>query len=161
MLWKIRWGEKVYPLFREGTIGDYAGREEILQHEGIFGIQAAAWEWMQLDIIKMHIWTVLFRLHPQFADKINVFVTNIVDVSKYPDMQELLLISDALIRDYSSCAWDFVQTGRPVFLFATDLEHYVDDRGLYYPLHKLPYEVFGEMDYDGIRKMSALKWMLQ
>lgn len=40
-------GEKVYPLFRDGTVGDYAGREEILQHEGIFGIRAAAWEWMR------------------------------------------------------------------------------------------------------------------
>lgn len=40
-------GEKVYPLFRDGTVGDYASREEILQHEGIFGIQAAAWEWMR------------------------------------------------------------------------------------------------------------------
>lgn len=84
-------------------------------------------------------WTVLFRLHPQLADKISVNTTNTVDVSKYPDMQELLLISDALITDYSSCAWDFAQTGRPVFLFATDLEHYVDDRGLYYPLSDLPY----------------------
>ena len=78
-------------------------------------------------------------MHPQLADKTNIFAINTVDVSKYPDMQELLLISDILITDYSSCAWDFAQTGRPVFLFATDLEYYVSDRGLYYPLHELPY----------------------
>jgi CDP-glycerol glycerophosphotransferase len=49
------------------------------------------------------------------------------DVSRYPDMADLLLIADVLVTDYSSSAFDFVNTGRPVFFFAYDLEHYRDN----------------------------------
>ena len=36
-----RLGERIYPLFQDGTAGDFASQEEIEQHDGIFGIKAA------------------------------------------------------------------------------------------------------------------------
>ena len=39
-----RLGERIYPLFRDGTAGDYVSQEEIEQHDGIFGIKADAWD---------------------------------------------------------------------------------------------------------------------
>lgn len=39
-----RLGEKIYPLFRDGTAGDYVSQEGIEQHDGIFGIKADAWD---------------------------------------------------------------------------------------------------------------------
>ena len=42
-----RVGEKVYCLQSEGTHGDYAGREMILEHEGLYGIEKDAWQRMQ------------------------------------------------------------------------------------------------------------------
>lgn len=49
---------------------------------------------------------------------------NYKDVTSYPDMADLLLIADLLITDYSSCAGDFLLTGRPLVLAHFDLELY-------------------------------------
>ncbi|MFF2043277.1 CDP-glycerol glycerophosphotransferase family protein [Kitasatospora sp. NPDC058170] len=55
------------------------------------------------------------------------------DCGDYPDVQELLLIADVLITDYSSIMFDFAITGRPVLFFTYDLEHYRDTlRGFYF-----------------------------
>ncbi|GHA95845.1 MULTISPECIES: bifunctional glycosyltransferase/CDP-glycerol:glycerophosphate glycerophosphotransferase [Streptomyces] len=48
------------------------------------------------------------------------------DVSRYPDVAELMLISDVLVTDYSSLMFDFAQTGRPMVFHTYDLEHYRD-----------------------------------
>lgn len=53
----------------------------------------------------------------------------ILDLSDYPDMQELLYACDALITDYSSCMWDYCLTLKPCFLYVPDLARYVDQRG--------------------------------
>lgn len=59
--------------------------------------------------------------------------------SSYPDMQELLLISDILITDYSSSIWDFSLTGKPCFLFVPDIENYREnDRGFLIPFEIWP-----------------------
>ena len=49
---------------------------------------------------------------------------NYKDVTSYPDMADLLLITDLLITDYSSCAGDFLLTGRPLVLAHFDIKHY-------------------------------------
>ncbi|MEI7034919.1 bifunctional glycosyltransferase/CDP-glycerol:glycerophosphate glycerophosphotransferase [Streptomyces pratensis] len=48
------------------------------------------------------------------------------DVSRHPDVAELLLISDVLVTDYSSVLFDFAQTGRPMLFHTHDLAHYRD-----------------------------------
>ncbi|MFJ3478853.1 bifunctional glycosyltransferase/CDP-glycerol:glycerophosphate glycerophosphotransferase [Streptomyces microflavus] len=48
------------------------------------------------------------------------------DVSRHPDVSELLLISDVLVTDYSSIMFDFAQTGRPMLFHTYDLAHYRD-----------------------------------
>src|SRR5690606_23176669 len=54
------------------------------------------------------------------------------NVSGYPDIQELLLISDILITDYSSVMFDFANTGNPMLFFTYDLADYRDNlRGFY------------------------------
>ena len=44
-----RLGERIYPLFQDGTAGDFACQEEIEQHDGIFGIKADAWSAILLE----------------------------------------------------------------------------------------------------------------
>ncbi|MET8744498.1 CDP-glycerol glycerophosphotransferase family protein [Streptomyces sp. NPDC004728] len=51
------------------------------------------------------------------------------DVSRYPDVGELMLISDALVTDYSSLMFDFARTGRPMLFHTHDLAHYRDTLG--------------------------------
>lgn len=50
--------------------------------------------------------------------------TACLDVTSYPDMADLLLIADLLVTDYSSCAGDFLLTGRPVILAHFDRDDY-------------------------------------
>ncbi|GAA1297191.1 hypothetical protein GCM10009647_010410 [Streptomyces sanglieri] len=51
------------------------------------------------------------------------------DVSRYGDAGELMLISDALVTDYSSLMFDFARTGRPMLFHTYDLAHYRDTLG--------------------------------
>lgn len=44
-----RLGGRIYPLFQDGTAGDFASQEEIEQHDGIFGIKADAWSAILLE----------------------------------------------------------------------------------------------------------------
>lgn len=44
-----RLGERIYPLFQDGTAGDFASQEEIEQHDGIFGIKVDAWSAILLE----------------------------------------------------------------------------------------------------------------
>lgn len=60
------------------------------------------------------------------------------DVTKYPDMQELLVCADILITDYSSSIWDFSLTGKPSILYVPDYIEYFEDRGMYTPMEKWP-----------------------
>lgn len=89
-------------------------------------------------------WKVLVRLHPRLMEKSLKFIEYseaVINCSFVPDMQEILLISDVLITDYSSVATDFIHTGRPTFLFATDIEEYVKDRDFHIDLFDLPFMV--------------------
>ena len=65
----------------------------------------------------------------------DVHAPNVLDVTGYPDVSELFLLADALITDYSSVMFDFTVTGKPVFFFTPDLEHYAKKlRGFYFDL---------------------------
>lgn len=73
--------------------------------------------------------------------------SRIVDVSRYRDMTNLMLISDILITDYSSCAGDFAYTGRPVLLYQDDYEVYTSkDRSLIFDMAKTPFYIATNME---------------
>ena len=87
-------------------------------------------------------WSVIVRLHPRAQDMSSTIIPNgadVADATLYADIQELLSAADCLITDYSSCAFDFMLTKRPVFLFATDIQQYEFERGFYYPLESTPF----------------------
>lgn len=70
---------------------------------------------------------VLYRGHHSMKNGLSL--NNAIDVSNYPDMQELLLVSTALISDYSSCLWDYALTDKPCFIYAPDFEEYLKEPG--------------------------------
>jgi len=79
---------------------------------------------------------LLMRLHYLTSDRLGpVDVPGVVDVSRYPDVADLYLAADVMVTDYSSTMFDFAVTGKPMLLFAYDLEHYRDRvRGFYLDL---------------------------
>ena len=69
-------------------------------------------------------WICLVRSHSLSKGISTGTGTDYLDVTSYPDMADLLLIADLLITDYSSCAGDFLLTGRPLVLAHFDIKHY-------------------------------------
>lgn len=87
-------------------------------------------------------WKCLLRAHPAVASLSGAKKEDdrIVDVSAYEDMSHLMLISDMLITDYSSCAGDFALTGRSLILFHSDIEEYKStSREFYFDMNESPY----------------------
>ena len=54
------------------------------------------------------------------------------DVSAYPDVTELMLVSDGLLTDYSSVMFDYALLDRPLLFFAPDADSYGQERGTYF-----------------------------
>jgi CDP-glycerol glycerophosphotransferase len=75
--------------------------------------------WEKKEGKKFHF---LYRGH-HMVDKSSL-AGSFIDVSNYPDMQELLSISDVFISDFSSSLWDFSLTKRPSFIFAPDIKEF-------------------------------------
>jgi CDP-glycerol glycerophosphotransferase len=70
---------------------------------------------------------VLIRLHYYLTHRPSVPAgERIRDVSGHPDVNDLFLAADVLVTDYSSALFDFTVTGKPVIVYAYDLEHYRD-----------------------------------
>lgn len=75
------------------------------------------------------------RLHPKikkfYSDDISVD-GEYIDCSDYDNEQELLLLADILITDYSSIMIEFGLLNKPVIFFAYDLDNYLNnERGFY------------------------------
>ncbi len=80
---------------------------------------------------------LLYRAHhDMIPDNIDEACIN---VSTYPDMQELLLISDYLITDYSSTMWDFALQEKPGFMYTPDLDVYINTIPSIHPIDKWVY----------------------
>lgn len=76
------------------------------------------------------------RLHPKIKDFYSGDISTqgkYVDCSDYKSEQELLLMSDILITDYSSIMIEFAMLKKPIIFFAYDLDSYLsNERGFYF-----------------------------
>ena len=84
---------------------------------------------------------VLFRPHYFIANAFDFekYAGFVYDVSKIDDINELYIITDLLITDYSSVFFDFANLKRPMIFYMYDLEHYRDkSNGFYIDLNELP-----------------------
>lgn len=79
---------------------------------------------------------VLLRLHYLLSDRISSqdLPANIKNASSYHDIQELFVMADVLVTDYSSVMFDYSLLKRPIILYTYDLEEYLTRRGTYFDL---------------------------
>lgn len=84
-------------------------------------------------------WIGAIRLHPGLTIKYGSKDKRILDLSSYPDSQEVLAASDIVITDYSSVIFDFALTGKPAFIYAPDLDEYRKDRDVYFDFDSIPF----------------------
>lgn len=93
-------------------------------------------------------YVVLFRAHYEVAKHMKVDgYPMFLDMSSYPDLNELMIVADALISDYSSIYFDFSVTHKPTYCFAYDYDEYMANRGMYLNLKdELPCEIHRNED---------------
>lgn len=90
---------------------------------------------------------ILFRAHYFVANSFDFskYENFVYDVSKVDDINDLYIISDVLITDYSSVFFDYANLKRPLIFFMYDLEYYEKDlRGFYIDLDELPGDIVKE-----------------
>ncbi|MDD7430366.1 MAG: CDP-glycerol glycerophosphotransferase family protein, partial [Coriobacteriaceae bacterium] len=86
-------------------------------------------------------WCILFRAHYYIANEFDfsAFKGFVGDASKGVDINDLYIVADALLTDYSSVFFDYANTGRPMMFFWPDFDHYANDlHGFYFDLTELP-----------------------
>ncbi|MCC0760473.1 MULTISPECIES: CDP-glycerol glycerophosphotransferase family protein [Bacillus] len=91
-----------------------------------------------LDIESMYSglkdeYVLLIRLHPAIRKKMEYdgkYKDFLYDYSFYPNVNELFLITDILITDYSSIPFEFCLLHKPMIFFAPDLNEYVQKSGV-------------------------------
>ncbi|MGX8693739.1 MAG: CDP-glycerol glycerophosphotransferase family protein [Methanobrevibacter sp.] len=103
-------------------------------------------------------YVLALRLHPKIKDfyKGNIESSEeYVDCSDYPSEQELMLLSDILITDYSSIMIEYAILDRPIMFFVYDLDNYLKtERGFYYDFKKT---VPGKLVYSSDELINAIK----
>lgn len=93
-------------------------------------------------------WVLMVRFHFKLRNvEFPMELSNeIINATDYYDMQDLLCAADVGITDYSSWICDYVLTGKPGFLYANDIENYINERGFYYSLNETPFPISATND---------------
>ncbi|MFA9414318.1 CDP-glycerol glycerophosphotransferase family protein [Streptococcus sp. E29BA] len=92
---------------------------------------------------------LLLTAHYEVSKLMNVPENHpfVVNAFKYPNINDLIIVSDLLISDYSSIIFDFALTERPIFSYAYDYDQYSVQRGIY--------EGYEKLFYNGVLKSEA------
>lgn len=97
------------------------------------------------------------KKNDSFSKFIKSYPAFYVDLSAERDINELLLVADVLVTDYSSVIFEYALLNKPIVYFTYDLEKYESSRGLYYDFSEY---IYGEVArcsdelIDAIRKHS-------
>lgn len=124
-----------------------AGREKkvILYAPTYRGRVAKAYSPEEMDLRQMQEelgdeYVIVFKHHPfvktrpQVPEELKDFA---MDMTDDMTIDELLMVSDICISDYSSLIFEYSLFERPMIFFAYDLENYFDWRGFYYPFEEM------------------------
>ncbi|WP_288268621.1 CDP-glycerol glycerophosphotransferase family protein [uncultured Methanobrevibacter sp.] len=149
----LRFQEK-YPEIKDKKIILYAPtfREDV-RYNNIF-------DYFDVDKFQKELgdeYSLIIRLHPRVFDydkdnsisnKLSKLDNTVINCTDYENEQDLLLISDMLITDYSSIMIDFGLLRKPIIFYAYDLENYLNnERGFYLDYNKdLPGPIVENMD---------------
>lgn len=83
---------------------------------------------------------VLYRAH-HLIGTFDLSLKKVINVTDYPDMQELLLASDIIMSDYSSCMWEAAIQYKPIIVYAPDAQKYIKTQGFFLDFDKWPFIV--------------------
>ncbi|MGW8730481.1 bifunctional glycosyltransferase/CDP-glycerol:glycerophosphate glycerophosphotransferase [Streptomyces sp. NPDC055808] len=82
---------------------------------------------------------LLTRAHFAYREPLSrTPLPRVLDVTGHPSVEELLLVADALVTDYSSLMFDYANLDRPIVILDDDREAYEAARGTYFDLRGGP-----------------------
>lgn len=88
----------------------------------------------------------LVTAHYQVSKLLDIPINSqfVINAFEYPHINDLMIVSDILISDYSSIVFDYSILERPILCFGYDYNEYIEKRGTYINLE--------ELFYDGVIK---------
>jgi teichoic acid glycerol-phosphate primase len=94
---------------------------------------------LKLDLDKMYEalcedYVLILKLHPAIRNKAeyeDLYPGFVYDYTGKASTNELLMVTDILISDYSSIPFEFSLLNKPMVFFAYDLDEYTKERGLW------------------------------
>ncbi len=104
-------------------------------------------------------YVILVKQHPFVKEKYNIpeeFSDFCIEVKDELSIEELLMVSDICITDYSSIVFEYSLMKKPIFFFAYDLEEYYDERGFYYPYEEFVPGPILKNTYEIVAKIQQL-----
>lgn len=141
--------------------GEYEGKKYIL-YAPTFRDNERQFFKMNLDLYKMKEelgddYTLLLRLHPIIRNNYSIpedLRDFVVDTKKY-NINDLMLISDILITDYSSVVFEYALLNKPMIFFSYDYKEYTEESREFY----FPYEDFvpGPIVYNTEDVIKSIK----
>ncbi|MCW4457822.1 CDP-glycerol glycerophosphotransferase family protein [Microbacterium sp. MPKO10] len=81
-------------------------------------------------------YVILLRGHPFNARQGTSADEDIINVTDYPDINDLILASDIGVLDYSSLRFDYALTGKPSLYYVPDFERYFTGRESFVPFEE-------------------------
>lgn len=103
---------------------------------------------------------ILFRAHYLVANSFDFekYSGFIYDVSSYDDINDLYIISNILITDYSSVFFDYANLRRPMLFYMYDFDAYKNEmRDFYFDIEELPGPIVKNEDdlIDAINRLDS------
>lgn len=119
--------------------------------------------WLNLDKInefcENNNMNFIIKMHP-FVDPLEIDLkkySNILDLSDYQEMNELLCISSAMITDFSSNVYEAALLEIPIILFAPDKEEYEVTRGVHRTLDEFAGDDIARNTEELLESLKDLK----
>ena len=93
------------------------------------------------------------KLNGKEAYRLGKYDDCFLDLSDCRDINDLLLIADILVTDYSSVIFDWLLVEKPIIYYAYDMEDYAGTRGLYFNFEEY---VYGSVAKDQEQLIQAI-----
>ncbi|EOP14624.1 hypothetical protein KQ3_04594 [Bacillus cereus B5-2] len=100
---------------------------------------------------------LIIRLHPAIRNNLQYkesYKDFLYDYSSYPNINDLFLVTDILITDYSSVPFEFCLLNKPMIFFAYDLKQYGKKRGI---IGDYISDIPGPVAYDSSEIIAAIQ----
>lgn len=114
---------------------------------------------LQTELGKDYV--ILFRSHYFIANEFDFskYKGFLYDVSQYNEINDLYLVSDLLITDYSSVFFDFANLKKPIIFYMYDYDTYKNQlRDFYIDLEELPGPIIkGKNEIELSRKIKNIR----